>query len=77
MMTTAEELKNYPKSQRKCNFSQKPTLKYFKQYTQTNCEIECEVNYIVKYCKCHPLYIESKQGRNVLADIFFLSSIYS
>jgi acid-sensing ion channel, other len=56
MITTAEELRDYPISLRKCYFSNELQLKYFKEYTPTNCEIECEVDRILEICGCRPMY---------------------
>jgi acid-sensing ion channel, other len=60
MITTAKELQHYPVSERKCYFDNERRLKYFNQYTPSNCEVECEVDYILKECGCLPIYIESK-----------------
>jgi acid-sensing ion channel, other len=62
MITTAKELQHYPVSERKCYYSNERPLKYFNQYTPTNCEIECEVEYILEHCGCLPIYIESKNN---------------
>jgi acid-sensing ion channel, other len=59
MITTAKELRDYPISQRKCYFKHERRLKYFEQYTPTNCEIECEADKVLEKCNCLPIYIES------------------
>lgn len=38
MMTTSERLKNYSPFRRQCFFNDERHLKYFKVYTQNNCE---------------------------------------
>jgi Amiloride-sensitive sodium channel len=59
MITTSEELRSYSPTKRNCYFSNEGGLKYFKQYTQSNCEIECLADAILKNCGCLPIYIES------------------
>ncbi|CAH0564376.1 unnamed protein product [Brassicogethes aeneus] len=57
MITTSEAVKNYSPSRRKCYFSSERTLKYFKTYTQQNCQIECITNYTLHECGCVDFYM--------------------
>jgi acid-sensing ion channel, other len=59
MMTTSNKLRDYPISIRKCYFSNERRLKYFTQYTQSNCEVECEADIIAKKCGCLPINFQS------------------
>jgi acid-sensing ion channel, other len=52
MMTTDKELKNYDPILRQCFFNDERYLKFFKTYTQNNCEIECLSNYTLGRCGC-------------------------
>nr|XP_053610910.1 pickpocket protein 28-like [Plodia interpunctella] len=52
MMTTSEGLKPYDPDRRQCYFPTERYLRYFKVYTQTNCEFECLTNYTYARCNC-------------------------
>lgn len=52
MMTTSEGLRDYDSYYRQCYFANERQLKYFKIYTQRNCEVECLTNYTLKRCGC-------------------------
>lgn len=60
VMTTAEGLIQYAPSRRQCFFNKERDLKYFKIYTQKNCELECLSNYTVKMCNCTKFSMPSK-----------------
>jgi acid-sensing ion channel, other len=61
IMTIAEELRKYPISERQCYLSNERPLKYFSEYSKGNCEIECEVDLILKQCGCYQIFIEGKR----------------
>ncbi|XP_018335267.1 pickpocket protein 28 [Agrilus planipennis] len=52
MMTTSDGLKDYEPHRRQCYFPSERELRFFKVYTQQNCEIECLTNYTLKACDC-------------------------
>ncbi|KAL4709034.1 hypothetical protein ACJJTC_005895 [Scirpophaga incertulas] len=52
MMTTSDGLKPYPPERRQCYFPSERYLKYFKIYTQSNCEMECLTNFTYARCGC-------------------------
>lgn len=52
MITTSEVLKSYDISRRMCYFQNERYLKFFKIYTQQNCELECLTNYTLQKCGC-------------------------
>ncbi|XP_055309664.1 uncharacterized protein LOC129573300 [Sitodiplosis mosellana] len=52
MIITAESLRSYSPTERQCYFNGEHQLKYFKMYTQHNCEMECLANYTRKHCGC-------------------------
>ncbi|KAL0821734.1 hypothetical protein ABMA28_005159 [Loxostege sticticalis] len=52
MMTTSDGLKPYLPERRKCYFPYERYLRYFKVYTQSNCEMECLANFTNARCGC-------------------------
>ncbi|XP_072945097.1 pickpocket protein 28-like [Epargyreus clarus] len=52
MMTTTVGLRPYSPLKRQCYFSDERYLRYFKIYTQSNCETECMVNFTHAICGC-------------------------
>ncbi|XP_054267290.1 pickpocket protein 28-like [Macrosteles quadrilineatus] len=57
MMTTSESLLNYSPNKRQCFFPFERYLKYFKVYTQNNCQLECLTNYTLHQCNCVKFYM--------------------
>jgi acid-sensing ion channel, other len=53
MMTTSDGLKDYSPFRRQCYLNDELKLKYFKVYTQANCELECLANADVSSFLCH------------------------
>jgi acid-sensing ion channel, other len=67
IMSNSDEIRSYPLVQRNCYFSDERRLKYFKHYTQTNCEMECYLERALQQCGCLPINIESmNQNKNCL-----------
>jgi acid-sensing ion channel, other len=52
MITTARELREFSVDKRQCFFSDERYLRFFKHYTQSNCELECLANMTVTKCGC-------------------------
>ncbi|XP_038222386.1 pickpocket protein 28-like [Zerene cesonia] len=52
MMTTSEGLRPYDPHRRQCYFPSERYLRYFKVYTQANCEMECLTNFTFARCGC-------------------------
>ena len=52
MITTSEGLADYAPDRRQCYFNDERQLKFFKVYTQSNCELECLANYTINECGC-------------------------
>ncbi|XP_058827730.1 pickpocket protein 28-like [Topomyia yanbarensis] len=52
IIVTAESLKNYAPERRQCFFNHERYLKFFRVYTQDNCELECLTNFTLQYCGC-------------------------
>ena len=49
---TSDGLRNYEPNQRQCFYQHERQLRFFKLYTQSNCEEECLANYTKKECGC-------------------------
>ena len=52
VVITSDVLKSYKPQIRKCYFDGEKTLKYFKTYTKSNCELECLSNFTQTNCGC-------------------------
>lgn len=52
MIITADNLRDYTPDQRQCFFSSERKLRFFKVYTQGNCELECLSNFTKAECGC-------------------------
>ncbi|GBP43266.1 Pickpocket protein 28 [Eumeta japonica] len=52
MISTSEKLRSYAPHVRQCYFPAERKLRYFKEYTQKNCERECRANYTFARCGC-------------------------
>lgn len=52
MTTTSQGLRIFNPEQRKCYFDGERDLKFFKIYTQSNCQLECLSNFTLKTCDC-------------------------
>lgn len=52
MITTSDVLKGYAINRRQCYFQEERYLRFFKIYTQQNCEMECLANYTLDKCGC-------------------------
>lgn len=62
MITTSENLRHYTPWDRQCYFSDERDLRFFKIYTQRNCELECLSNYTLSKCGC--VKFSSPRDRN-------------
>lgn len=52
MITTSEGLRHYLPNRRQCFFDSERQLRFFKVYTQRNCELECLSNFTRDECGC-------------------------
>ena len=52
MITTSDGLIEYAPKRRQCFFNDEKFLKFFKIYSQSNCELECLSNFTLKACGC-------------------------
>lgn len=63
MMTTSDSLRSYHPQRRQCYFAGERLLRFYKIYTQQNCEIECLANFTLEYCKCVAFHMPRKNLR--------------
>ena len=66
MITTSEGLRHYEPNRRQCYFNSERQLKFFKVYTQRNCELECLSNFTRSQCGCVKFSMPSN-----FHDLFF------
>lgn len=52
LITTSDGLRIYTPNQRQCFFNSERQLRFFKIYSQNNCEIECLANFTEQECGC-------------------------
>lgn len=57
---TSKGLQRYTPYQRKCFYSSERKLRFFKNYTQNNCETECLANFTNIECGCVKFSMPSK-----------------
>lgn len=52
LITTSEGLRRYKPDVRQCFYDSERQLRFFRTYSQTNCEHECLANYTLNKCGC-------------------------
>lgn len=52
LTVATNETRDYEAHERRCFFSHEHKLRFFQQYTQSNCEMECLSNYSLAQCDC-------------------------
>lgn len=62
MMTTSGELRRLSPKYRQCYFDSERQLKFFKVYTQRNCELECISNFTQQRCGCTKFCLPSMRN---------------
>lgn len=60
MITTSKGLRHYEPNRRQCYFDSERQLRFFKVYTQRNCELECLSNFTKELCSCVKFSLPSK-----------------
>jgi acid-sensing ion channel, other len=63
VITTSPEIRNFPVRKRQCYFSNERYLRFFKYYTQNNCEAECVANLTLSECHCLRFHLPSRCPR--------------
>lgn len=77
LIATSPELHDYDPHFRQCFFNSEHKLRFYRQYTQNNCELECLVNFTLSQCGCVHFAMPSKKHETVSrsarsANIFHL-----
>ncbi|XP_044758989.1 pickpocket protein 28-like [Coccinella septempunctata] len=57
LMGTTPKIRDYGPHKRNCFFGKERKLRYFKLYTQSNCNLECWTNYTIQECGCVHFYM--------------------
>jgi amiloride-sensitive sodium channel len=65
MIYASKDIKTYTPESRQCYFSHEGKLKYFKYYSQSNCELECKSNFVYKICNCTKFSMPRDESMNV------------
>lgn len=68
VIVSDEYLKHYSKEKRRCIFEDENEMKFYKIFTQKNCEMECLSALVIKACKCVPYFFIS-DGRTPICTI--------
>lgn len=63
IITTSDGLRKYAPNQRKCFHQSERRLRFFKIYTQRNCEAECVANFTEHKCGCVQYSMPSMSSR--------------
>lgn len=61
-MSTSDNLRGYSPIKRQCFFEGERNLKFFKMYTQSNCEIECITKNVLNICECVQFWMPQVNG---------------
>lgn len=62
IIRTSPKIKQWAPELRNCYFQHEKQLKFFKVYTQHNCEVECRANHTLSQCGCTAYYQPSKNN---------------
>ncbi|KAK9883359.1 hypothetical protein WA026_001534 [Henosepilachna vigintioctopunctata] len=54
---TSSQIRQYAPEKRFCYFGHERSLKYFRMYSQPNCNMECWTNYTINLCGCVNFYM--------------------
>ncbi|KAK9883366.1 hypothetical protein WA026_001539 [Henosepilachna vigintioctopunctata] len=57
MSSTSSDVKSFDPDVRNCYFSKERKLRYFKFYSQNNCNVECNTNFTKSFCGCVSHYM--------------------
>lgn len=68
IMRSDKDLRNVKPAKRLCYFLGEKNLKYFKSYSQKNCEVECLSDYTYWACKCVAWYMIRNSTMNICVE---------
>lgn len=61
VLTTDAARTDYSPDERRCFLQTERKLRFYKYYTQRNCEVECLTNFTLTQCGCVPFYMARKK----------------
>ncbi|XP_068140890.1 pickpocket protein 28 [Drosophila tropicalis] len=62
---STDNLHEISPDKRQCFFDDERSLRFFRSYSQTNCQVECLANYTVSKCKCAKFWMPKPLGTPV------------
>ncbi|XP_059608072.1 pickpocket protein 28-like [Phlebotomus argentipes] len=65
LIHTSNTLRSYEPSGRQCYYESERYLRFFRVYTQLNCEMECVTNYTLTKCGCAAFYLPRLAGTEI------------
>lgn len=77
IIKTSEVLRNYEPNRRQCFFNSERQLRFFKVYTQRNCELECLSNFTKNICGCVKFSLPSNNTVEFIFLQLFLKPIFN
>lgn len=60
IFVASANLQSISLKKRKCYFPHERSLRFYRTYTQKNCQRECEANFTLEMCRCVEQYMPSK-----------------
>lgn len=79
MITTSSDVRKHSPIIRQCYFTSERKLRFFRTYSQRNCELECMANFTLEKCGCVNFSMISENNSSVLfvyTKGVFQSNIY-
>ncbi|CAG9863465.1 unnamed protein product [Phyllotreta striolata] len=67
-MENSEEVNDYSLDKRDCFLQGEKMLKFFKNYTQNNCELECVANLTLSKCGCVAFYMPRENSTKICGN---------
>lgn len=74
LIVTSPNIRDYDPNVRQCYFTAERSLRFFRFYTQHNCELECLSNYTLSECGCVQFAMPSKLFSEAQCLVQLLSS---
>lgn len=69
----SNEVQQLPISDRGCIYESERKLRFFNEYRETNCDLECDMMRIESFCKCLPYYFIGQIDDNKLPVCGFIA----
>lgn len=75
MIYSSKDVKGYDPVSRQCFFNQEKNLKFFKTYTKSSCEMECQAEHTLSSCGCVKFSMP-RDNQTTICDLSKLDCIY-